>query len=270
LGRIRTTRCTVASKRRRRQPTSLRVKPGGTRLVGKPDPDSGGPMAWPGSVVDTVATGWWPRRKRSDDGPQCGDWRSWCWWHSPSLAPGSTTAAPSRSAWPSRCPCSGPARCWPPAEVAEQVRGLEQGNAAARSRAAVARELHDVVAHHVSLIAVRAATATYQVKGLSAWAQEACRDRRRSSRRAGGAAHRARGAAGARGCAATGTPAVAGGPAGIGGSDDDVATGSLDFGLPVAVGVAPAGPKLDRVDYRVWVQLPSTFPCGSIPKVKRV
>jgi transketolase len=32
----------------------------------------------------------------------------------------------------------------------------------------------------------------------------------------------------------------------------DVATGSLGFGLPVAVGVALAGQKLDRVDYHVW------------------
>jgi transketolase len=32
----------------------------------------------------------------------------------------------------------------------------------------------------------------------------------------------------------------------------DVATGSLGFGLPVAVGVALAGKRLDRLDYRVW------------------
>src|SRR5579884_65300 len=33
----------------------------------------------------------------------------------------------------------------------------------------------------------------------------------------------------------------------------DVATGSLGFGLPVGVGVALAGRRLDRLDYRVWV-----------------
>lgn len=33
----------------------------------------------------------------------------------------------------------------------------------------------------------------------------------------------------------------------------DVATGSLGFGLPVAVGVALAGKRLDQVGYRVWV-----------------
>jgi len=33
----------------------------------------------------------------------------------------------------------------------------------------------------------------------------------------------------------------------------DVATGSLGFGLPVGVGVALAGKRLDQLDYRVWV-----------------
>ena len=33
----------------------------------------------------------------------------------------------------------------------------------------------------------------------------------------------------------------------------DVATGSLGQGLPDAVGVALAGKKLDKLDYRVWV-----------------
>ena len=33
----------------------------------------------------------------------------------------------------------------------------------------------------------------------------------------------------------------------------DVATGSLGFGLPVGVGVALAGKRLDTLDYRVWV-----------------
>src|SRR5438128_1960059 len=33
----------------------------------------------------------------------------------------------------------------------------------------------------------------------------------------------------------------------------DVATGSLGQGLPIAVGVALAGARLDKLDYRVWV-----------------
>ena len=53
------------------------------------------------------------------------------------------------------------------AEAAEQVRVLQKSEAIARGRTEVARELHDVVAHHVSLIAVRAATAPYQLKDLS-------------------------------------------------------------------------------------------------------
>ena len=32
----------------------------------------------------------------------------------------------------------------------------------------------------------------------------------------------------------------------------DVATGSLGQGLPISVGVALAGKKLDRLPYRVW------------------
>lgn len=59
------------------------------------------------------------------------------------------------------------------AEVAAQLRGLRERDALARSRAGVARDLHDVVAHHVSLIAVRAATAPYQVVDLSPAAREA-------------------------------------------------------------------------------------------------
>ena len=45
----------------------------------------------------------------------------------------------------------------------EQMRGLSERAAIARGRTEIARELHDVVAHHVSLIAVRAATASYQL-----------------------------------------------------------------------------------------------------------
>lgn len=52
------------------------------------------------------------------------------------------------------------------AAAATQVRELNERDAAARERASIARELHDVVAHHVSMIAVRAATAPYAMPGL--------------------------------------------------------------------------------------------------------
>ena len=51
-------------------------------------------------------------------------------------------------------------------EAAERLRRLSERDAVARERASIARELHDVVAHHVSMIAVRAATAPYAVPGL--------------------------------------------------------------------------------------------------------
>jgi len=53
------------------------------------------------------------------------------------------------------------------AAAAEQVRLLSDREVVARERASIARELHDVVAHHVSMIAVRAATAPYSVPELS-------------------------------------------------------------------------------------------------------
>jgi signal transduction histidine kinase len=52
--------------------------------------------------------------------------------------------------------------------VVEEMRSLQERAAIARGRAEIARELHDVVAHHVSLIAVRAATAPYQLGAVSA------------------------------------------------------------------------------------------------------
>jgi signal transduction histidine kinase len=52
------------------------------------------------------------------------------------------------------------------AAAAQQLRTLTERDVAARERASIARELHDVVAHHVSMIAVRAATAPYAVAGL--------------------------------------------------------------------------------------------------------
>jgi signal transduction histidine kinase len=52
------------------------------------------------------------------------------------------------------------------AEAAEQVRRLREREVVAKERTSIARELHDVVAHHVSMIAVRAATAPYSVSDL--------------------------------------------------------------------------------------------------------
>ena len=52
------------------------------------------------------------------------------------------------------------------AAAGEHLRRLSERAAIARERASMARELHDVVAHHVSMIAVRAATAPYAIDGL--------------------------------------------------------------------------------------------------------
>jgi signal transduction histidine kinase len=52
------------------------------------------------------------------------------------------------------------------AATVQQLRYLSDRQVVARERASIARELHDVVAHHVSMIAVRAATAPYSVPGL--------------------------------------------------------------------------------------------------------
>ncbi len=52
------------------------------------------------------------------------------------------------------------------AAAAAQLRQLSERDVAARERASIARELHDVVAHHVSMIAVRAATAPYAITDL--------------------------------------------------------------------------------------------------------
>lgn len=54
-------------------------------------------------------------------------------------------------------------------ELTEQERAKR---AVLEERARIAREMHDVVAHHMSMIAVRAETAPYRVTGLGAAAEE--------------------------------------------------------------------------------------------------
>ena len=53
------------------------------------------------------------------------------------------------------------------AQAAAELRALHEADAVSRGRVGIARELHDVVAHHVSLIAVRAATARYSMPDLA-------------------------------------------------------------------------------------------------------
>ena len=52
------------------------------------------------------------------------------------------------------------------AQMVARVQELEVSDAVSRGRVDMARELHDVVAHHVSLIAVQAATARYSIADL--------------------------------------------------------------------------------------------------------
>jgi signal transduction histidine kinase len=70
------------------------------------------------------------------------------------------------------------------AAAAEQVKLLSERDVVARERASIARELHDVVAHHVSMIAVRAGTAPYAIKDLPEPGQEAFAEIAREARTA--------------------------------------------------------------------------------------
>ena len=60
--------------------------------------------------------------------------------------------------------------------AAALMRDLRERDAVTRERAAIARELHDVVAHHVSMIAVQAATVPYGLPDLPEPARAAFED----------------------------------------------------------------------------------------------
>lgn len=62
------------------------------------------------------------------------------------------------------------------ATAAALMRDLRERDAVRRERAAIARELHDVVAHHVSMIAVQAATVPYGLPDLPEAARAAFGD----------------------------------------------------------------------------------------------
>lgn len=70
------------------------------------------------------------------------------------------------------------------AELAERSAEVERESIVTAERARLARDLHDVVAHHVSLIAVRAETAPYTVDGLTPTAVDVLEEIAADSRKA--------------------------------------------------------------------------------------
>jgi signal transduction histidine kinase len=57
-------------------------------------------------------------------------------------------------------------------EQAELARSRGERSAVLEERARIAREMHDVVAHHMSMIAVQAETAPYRISGLTGQAEQ--------------------------------------------------------------------------------------------------
>ncbi|MFE7562828.1 sensor histidine kinase [Kitasatospora sp. NPDC057500] len=66
----------------------------------------------------------------------------------------------------------------------EHLIRMERHQAAVAARTEIARELHDIVAHSVSVIAVQAESSTYSIPGLTPQAQEGFQEIARSARSA--------------------------------------------------------------------------------------
>jgi signal transduction histidine kinase len=62
------------------------------------------------------------------------------------------------------------------AETESRVQALRERDAVAQGRVSIARELHDVVAHHVSMIAVQAGAAPYAMADLPPAAEQAFKE----------------------------------------------------------------------------------------------
>jgi signal transduction histidine kinase len=69
-------------------------------------------------------------------------------------------------------------------ETLSQLNAVQREQAVLRERARIARELHDVVAHSVSMIAVQAETAPYTMRNLSPEAQNGFKEIAGSAREA--------------------------------------------------------------------------------------